>query len=132
MSWLGDLLHRRPQKPAARDLIQADYDELLRRRVGPLPWCIDEVAWIDEQLCVTGWAIPPAGDPSRTDIQLAYGRLVSLVGSLHRPDVAHCFWYLPGAEWSGFRAAFDMDDVRPDRLSVAFADRASGAVIEPW
>jgi len=44
---------------------QAEYSHILKSIVGQPPWCLDAVEIQENSIEITGWAIPPGGDPSR-------------------------------------------------------------------
>jgi SAM-dependent methyltransferase len=55
-----------------------------------------------------------------------------LEAGLHRPDVAYYYWFLPGAEHSGFRGVHRLRAMPAAHWTIEYVDRDTGKAIEPW
>jgi len=115
-----------------RDAARAAFDAEMRRLVGPLPWCLDDVRIIDDHLVGAGWAIAGGIDPQTLDICVDGLPAHGLERGLERPDVAFYYWFLPGADRSGFRFAHPFTKAPATHWTIEYVDRATGRPIDAW
>lgn len=126
------LARRSPARaPSVIDARQARYAAVLRDSAGPAPWCVDAAVLDGVTLDVSGWAIPPAGDPSRVVIRVDGVEAPQVEPGGARPDVGFYYWFLPGADLSGLRIRAPLA-TGATSVRLEYVDRATGAPLDPW
>jgi SAM-dependent methyltransferase len=126
------VLARRPAATRRLPPAEDEYGAELRGRVGPPSWCVESVSLTGDQLAIGGWAIPIGGDARRVSIRIDGVEVEELEGGLHRPDVATYYWFLPGAEHSGFRGVHRVGAPPAGYWTIEYADRDTGQIVNPW
>jgi SAM-dependent methyltransferase len=109
-----------------------EYAAELRHLIGVPPWCVDSAVLTPRGLEITGWAVPPDGDASRTGITINDVAAKNLQRGFHRPDVAMFYWFMPGAEYSGFRCLHVARHMPAVPWRLEFVDNGTGRVVDEW
>lgn len=96
-------LRTRMRTLLARNIAAANQRELLEGE----PWVVEEIRLADDQIIVSGWALPPANGLPRIELN---GRAFDTLENHRREDVAAVFWQRLNAAASGFVGRSALDD----------------------
>ncbi len=96
-------IYRRP-KCSSSGILAA---EMLRLQTLPLH-TIDSVSFNGVHLIVTGFHLPPAGNPFALRVTSTPGTVFEFKYPHHLPGVGDWYWYWPNGSWSGYRIEVDL------------------------
>jgi SAM-dependent methyltransferase len=109
---------------------QQRLEQEMRDTAGPEPWCVDAARTDGDSVELSGWAIPPGGDPARAGLRVNGREAGSVTMGIDRPDVGFHYWFYPRADRSGFSARVPAGDA--STVTLEYIDRQTGAPLDPW
>lgn len=110
---------------------QRRYAEQLRQVAGPEPWCVDAATFDGAVLDVSGWAIPPGGDPGRVRIHVNGADATSVDAGGERRDVGRPYWFFPSADTSALHVRSTIP-AGMETVRLEYVNLATGVALDPW